>query len=323
MRVLIGLACLVALAAPCSAAPRHVIVIAMENKDAEKTQDGGNSYVYGNTADAPYINGELWKQAARAANFVDSSDLHKSLPHYIQMVAGRSKFSDADFTCDEEPLGECGSSSKPQNWTASHSHLMAQLDAARDPALTWMTYQEGYDPQKNGVCPIDSGGRYDTKHNPLVYFADVSGNPPSRDNAYCAAHTRPLDRFAQDMTSNTLANYVFVTPDSCHNMHGGSHCEGNKIASGDDFLKDFMPPLLTWAKANDAVVFITWDEGNWEKSLPFFVAGAGVKAGHESGVRYTHDSVLRTVERIFGLPILDAVKGSTDLADMFEPGFLP
>ena len=177
MRLLISLACLVVLSVPCAAAPRHVTVIAMENKDGEMIRGDANSYVYGNTAEAPYINGELWAKAARAANFVDNSGLHRSQPHYIEMVAGRSEFSDADFTCVEEPLGQCESSTKPQNWTASHSHLMAQLDAARDPALTWMTYQEGYDPEKSGSCPIFNVGRYGTKHNPFVYFADVSGAP--------------------------------------------------------------------------------------------------------------------------------------------------
>lgn len=323
MRLLIGLACLVALAAPCAAAPRHVIVIVMENKDGDMTRGDASSYVYGNTAQAPYINGELWAKAARAANFVDNSDLRRSQPHYIEMVAGRATFSDADFICDAEPLGHCKSSTKPQNWTASHAHLMAQLDAARDPALTWMTYQEGYDPKKSGACPIRNGGNYGTKHNPFVYFADVSGAPPSPDNEYCAAHTRALDHFAGDMKSNDLANYVFITPDSCHNMHGGSRCRDNKIATGDDFLKNFLPPLLSWAEENVAIVFVTWDEGSRGKSLPFFAAGAGVRAGHESTVEYTHASVLRTVERIFGLPLLDAVKGSTDLADMFEPGVLP
>jgi hypothetical protein len=151
----------------------------------------------------------------------------------------------------------------------------------------------------------------------------VSGKPPSPDNEYCAAHTRGLDRFAQDMKSNDLANYVFVTPDSCHNMHGGSHCDDNKIETGDDFLKNFLPPLLSWAEQNDAVVFVTWDEASRGHSMPFFAAGAGVRKGHESVVEYTHASVLHTVERIFGLPILDAVKGSTDLSDMFEPGVLP
>lgn len=140
MRLLIGLVCLLALAAPSAAAPRHVIVIAMENKDAEMTKSGNHSFIYGNEADAPYINGKLTAQAARATNFIDDSDAHVSQPHYIQMLTGRDVFHDADFTCDADPLHACNASTNQQNWTTSHAHLMAQLDAARDPALTWMTY---------------------------------------------------------------------------------------------------------------------------------------------------------------------------------------
>ena len=69
MRLLISLVCLVALSVPCAAAPRHVIVIVMENKDGAMTRGDANSYVYGNTAEAPYINGELWAKAARATKF--------------------------------------------------------------------------------------------------------------------------------------------------------------------------------------------------------------------------------------------------------------
>lgn len=323
MRFLIGLACLLALTAPSAAAPRHVIVIAMENKDAEMTKSGKHSFIYGNEADAPYINGALTAQAARATNFIDDSDAHVSQPHYIQMLTGRNVFHDADFTCDEDPLHACHSSTNQQNWTTSHAHLMAQLDAARDPALTWMTYQEDMNPEENGACPIYSGGLYAARHNPFVYFADVSGAPPSPDNEYCIAHTRDLSRFAQDMQANRLANYVFITPNVCNDMHGAPQCADNKVAQGDAFLKGFLPPLLSWAQENDAVVFVTWDEASRGRTMPFFAAGAGVRQDHESAVEYTHASVLRTVERIFGLPILDAVKGSPDLADMFEPGVLP
>lgn len=33
--------------------------------------------------------------------------------------------------------------------------------------------------------------------------------------------------------------------------------------------------------------------------------------------------MLKTIERIFMLPTLDAVAGVNDLSDMFEPGILP
>ena len=44
---------------------------------------------------------------------------------------------------------------------------------------------------------------------------------------------------------------------------------------------------------------------------------------YESKVRYSHRSVLKTIDRIFGLPVLDAVRDVPDLSDIFEPGILP
>ena len=92
------------------------------------------------------------------------------------------------------------------------------------------------------------------------------------------------------------------------------------MKAGDDFLKSFVPPVIDWAKQNDAVVFIVWDEGKRGLTLPFYAAGAGVKANFESRVPYTHRSVVKTIQRIFGLPVLASVKKANDLADMFEPG---
>lgn len=323
MRLLIGLCCLMTFIGTCSAAPRHVIVIAMENKDAAETGISTRGYIYGNTQDAPYINGDLTRQAARAANFTDELIKYRSQPHYILMEAGRTVFDDTHFICDNDPLDSCEFLFGRPNWTASREHLTAQIEAARDPALSWMTYQEGISPGTTGACPVHSAGLYAAKHNPFVYFADVAGTPPDPSNAGCIAHTRELSQFGADMAAGKLANYVFVTPDLCHDMHGARGCGKNSVAEGDDFLKSVLPPLVSWAQQNQAVVFVVWDEGSAGKTLPFLAAGWGIKAGYESKARYSHRSVLKTIERIFGLPVLDAVRNAQDLGDMFEPGILP
>lgn len=323
MRFLVFFFVLVALAAPVHAAPRHVIVIAMENKDAAEIHPGTRSYIYGNTRDAPYINGELMQQASRASFFVDELLKERSQPHYILMEAGRATFDDTRFNCDNDPGESCDLLSGRPNWTKSREHLTAQIEAARNPKLTWMTYQEGLEPDKTGACPVHSAGLYAAKHNPFVYFSDIAGEPPDASNAHCIAHTRDLRQFVADMKANTLANYVFVTPNLCNDMHGARQCGKKDVATGDAFLKSFLPPVLSWAQQNKAVVFVLWDEGRAGKTLPFFAAGWGVKPNHESKVRYSHRSVLRTIERILGLPTLAAVADAPDLSDMFEPGVLP
>ena len=323
MRVWTAFVCLLLWVSPSVSAPRHVIVIAMENKDAAESDIGGRNFIYGNMQDAPFLNGELAPQAALALNFVDELIKDKSQPHYILMEAGKTTFEDTRFKCNNDPLKNCDLLLGRPNWTKSREHLTAQIEAARNPPLTWMTYQEGIDARTTGACPIHSHGLYAAKHNPFVYFGDVAGEPPSASNANCIAHTRDLSHFAADMAANTLANYVFVTPNLCNGMHGANACPEEDVAAGDRFLKSFLPPLLGWARENRAVVFLVWDEGSVGKTIPFYAAGWGIRSGYESKRRYSHRSVLRTIERIFGLPVLDAVKEAPDLADLFEPGVLP
>lgn len=323
LRLIALLAAAIAAGLPAAAAaPKHVIVIAMENKDAEKPSGKSHNYIYGNTADAPYLNGTLAAAGAHAVNFMDEYSAYNSQPHYIVMEAGTNVFADTTFTCDKDPTKSCGYIAGQPNWTKSNAHLTAQIEAARPP-LTWMTYQEDINPETTGACPIHSAGHYAAKHNPFVYFADIAGAPPAADNPHCIAHTRDLGRFAADMQSGKLANYVFITPNLCHDMHGKAGCRDDTVAAGDDFLKSFLPPVIDWASANDAVIFVMWDEGKKGLKLPFYAAGAGVKQGYASVARYSHRSVVKTIGRIFGLPELDAVKGATDLSDMFAKGVLP
>lgn len=322
VRFLASLSILAALALPAAAAPKHVIVIAMENKDADKPSGKSHSYVYGNAKSAPYLNGTLAAQSARAANFVDELPGYNSEPHYIVMEAGTNVFADTTFSCDNDPGSSCSHFFRTPNWTKSTDHLTAQIEAARPP-LTWMTYQEDISPRTTGACPVNSAGQYAAKHNPFVFFADTAGAPPAADNAHCIAHTRNLDQFMADMQGGKLANYVFITPNLCHDMHGHGGCGDDTVADGDTFLQGFLPPVLAWAKNNEAVVFVTWDEGKKGLKLPFYAAGAGVKAGYEGKVEYSHRSIIKTVERIFGLPTLESVKSANDLADLFAPGTLP
>jgi hypothetical protein len=40
-------------------------------------------------------------------------------------------------------------------------------------------------------------------------------------------------------------------------------------------------------------------------------------------VKYTHGSLLRSLEEIFGVPILSRVTGENDFADLFTAGAFP
>jgi hypothetical protein len=301
----LALSLVTGIAARAEPAIKHVIVIPMENVDAQD--------IYDNPKSAPYINNVLLPKYAHAGNFVDPLPIETvSEPHYLWMEAGTNVFPDHTFS-DDASISAVRS-------TSSKEHLVTQLVASN---LTWMSYQEGMGP-KTGACPIISAGRYAARHNPFVFFHDVSGNPPDPNNAFCAAHHRPFSQLAADLKAGKLANYVFITPDTCHDMHDHDCAKKNdRLLNGDTWLKQQLPPIIAWANKNAAVIFIVWDEGDTSDYLPFLAIGPGVKEGYEGQVRYDHGSIVKTVEAVFGLPVLPAVKDTSDFSDLFKEGQFP
>ncbi|MEA2819037.1 MAG: phosphatidylinositol-3-phosphatase [Bradyrhizobium sp.] len=303
--------------AEAASAIKTVIVIAMENTDADE--------IYDKKADAPYINGTLMPIAARASNFNDPLP-HEipSEPHYLWMEAGTNAFDDITFMDDDDPgprkvKDQTGKNQVVKNSTSSTEHLATQLNGA------WMSYQEGISANR---CPIKSFGFYAAKHNPFVFFEDVSGNPPDRKNQFCIDHHKPYSEFAADLAAGRLANYVFITPNLCHDMHGNKNCSKdakpvNRIKAGDDWLKAELPRIIKWVNDNAGVIFIIWDEGHKKQKLPFFAIGPGVKPGHDSAVAFDHGSLIRSVEEIFNLPILPKVSQNNNFADLFTPNSFP
>jgi hypothetical protein len=282
---------------------RTIFVIPLENK--------ANSQIYGNTADAPYINSLVASTAAHATMFGDALPSLPSEPHYVWMEAGTNVFSDRTFTSDADPSAT--------NSTASTEHLVAKLAAA---GIPWMSYQEGI---TSNTCPIASTGHYVAKHDPFVFFKDVAGSPPSSTTPGCASHHKAYTDFAGDL-ANGLTGYVFITPDECHDMHGALTCpsglfDSPNIKAGDTWLSTELPRIIAYTQAHDdAVIFLTWDEGNSTNVIPFLAIGNYVKAGHVSTVAYTHSSLVASIQKLLGVPVLASVANANDFADLFQPG---
>ena len=287
---------------------RTIFVIPMENESA--------SSIYGDTTNAPYINGTLIPMAAYATMFTD--ELPSSVPsepHYIWMEAGTNTFSDTTFLTD--------SNASASNSTSSTAHLVTQLKTAN---IGWMSYQEG---MTSGTCPISSisGSFYAAKHDPFVFFQDVSGNPPSSSNTYCKAHHKPYSSFASDLAAGAMPPFVFITPDLCHDMHGASGCPSGtstsaNIQAGDTWLSNELPRILAYANAHDSVVYVVWDEGSNNQTIPFLALGPHVKTG-ASSTAYTHSSQLKSIEEQLGVPVLSTVTSAQDFTGMFQAGQFP
>ena len=293
---------------PANVSGRTVFVIPMENESS--------SAIYGDTTDAPYINNTLIPASAYATMFMDELPASvPSEPHYVWMEAGTNAFSDYTFTTDNNASGS--------NSTNSTQHLVTQLKAAN---LSWMSYQEG---MTTGTCPISSitGTNYAAKHDPFVFFQDVSGSTPSTSNAYCIAHHKPYTSFATDLANGTMPSYVFITPDLCHDMHGASGCPSGtaaaaNIKAGDTWLSSELPPILAYANAHDAVVYLIWDEGSNNQTIPFLAFGPHIKTGASPTV-YSHSALLKSIEKQLGVPVLASVTSASDFSGMFQTGYFP
>ncbi len=282
---------------------RTVIIIPMENKS--------DAQIYGDTTDAPYING-LFATAARVTNMNDELPALDSEPHYIWMEAGTNVFTDITFTADTDAT--------MSNSTASTAHLVTQLAAA---GKTWGAYEMG---MTAGTCPISSTGEYAAKHGPFVFFRDISGTPPASTTAGCISHYKPITSLAADTAADALPNYTFITPDLCNDMHGDLLCASglataSNITAGDNWLKTNLPPLIAYTHTHDAVIFIVWDEGDSTNKVPLLAIGDHVKAGVDA-TTYTHSSMVKTVMELLGVTPLASVTSSTDFAAMFTPGYL-
>src|ERR1043165_1580227 len=312
---------------PAGAEPiiKHVIVIAMENTDADQ--------IYNEHTKAEYIKKDLMKHYAYATNYNDPLHLNApSEPHYIWMEAGTNALGDGNvFLSNDDP--------SIQNSTSSKLHLVRRMEDAKPP-VTWMTYQQGMKPD---TCPIKAVEEnfYFPKHNPFIFFHDVSGNPPSETHKYCKDHHKPYDGFfKQDLADDKLAQYVFITPNLCNDMHGHQdaqhhndcpHKENDRITNGDKWLAAELPRMIDWAKQNSGVIFIVWDEGKdlegddkEKKPIPFLAIGPGVKAG-ASDTEFSHGSLAQTSGEIFKLPTLDTVADSNikSFKELFEDGQYP
>jgi hypothetical protein len=274
-----------------SSPERAVFVILMENHNWNQIK--GNSH-------APYLN-SLLKQGAHAEQYYNPSGLHPSEPNYIWLEAG----TNFGISNDLDPFS---------NHISSTEHLTTLLDQA---GISWKTYQEG---TFGDVCPLGSHDHYAAKHNPMIFFDDVTDNNDPH-SANCLAHIRPYEELSADLASNTLARYNFITPDLCNDMHDSSGCATpNSVQNGDDWLSTALAPILASdAYQNGGIVFITWDEGaGSDGPIGLIALSNDAKVGYSNDIHYTHSSLLRTLQEIFAVtPLLGDATNATDLSDLF------
>jgi len=235
-------------AAPAGVAPlKHVFVIMMENTSYDDLLSPSNT----NTA---FIR-QLAASNGLATNYFGVT--HVSLPNYIAATSGQTWGSNSDDVA-QAPLFD-------------HQNLVDQLEAAH---VSWKAYMEDL-PFPGDTVTQTPDGLYVRKHNPFLMYPDIFTNPAR------AGKVVPLTQLGTDLSTGNVPQFVWITPNSCNDMHGGPlSCpfpnapnDANQQAlyqDGDNFLRTWVG-AITHSKAwtGRSAIFITWDEGGFETSSPF------------------------------------------------------
>jgi hypothetical protein len=248
----------------------HVFVFYFENQDYDK--------VIGNHKKAPFFNSLRAKGSLLSQLYAEE---HPSDGNYLAL-AGGSTFG-IPLT---DPLEE-----NPQ-YTIQARNIGDELIDAHE---NW----KGYLQSANGPCDDTVHDAYWDDDLPFLYFKDVRDRPK-----YCAAHMVPLHELQPDLNSGATPSFSWVSPDDCYDM------EGCGIKAGDRFLAAQLGRIMAspaWTTQRSLAI-ITFDEDQSDHQHPaervptLMLGSAGsVKAGYTSPVRYTHYSLLRTIEAALGI----------------------
>ena len=272
----------------------HIVVIMLENK--------AYTEVIGRP-EAPYINALARRAAVPDAMY---GTAHPSLPNYIALIGGDTRGVTANCT----------------GCRVGGQNLVDQFERA---GISWKAYMQGmprrcYHGAYAGRYPPDHGGlvdpsapsqpdgdvrglgrRYAKKHNPFMYFDDISRNPRR------CSHVVQYKELRADLKANRLPTFAFISPDLCNDM------QDCVVRAGDMFLSHLVPKLLPQVGPQGFLV-ITFDEGRTNAGccggqasggrIPTLVLGPTVLSGAAGTAPYTHYSILRTIEGALELPRL-------------------
>src|SRR6266571_4042619 len=262
----------VARAAPSGPAFDHVVTILMENHGINDTYNSGGNCSYTTQLANTYGLAEGY-----------SALTHPSMDNYIALTSG----SLVSLTNATLPPG-----------SVKAVNIVDSLEAS---GLTWKAYMEDY----HGGCSDNGSQLYADDHNPFVKYADIYDSMARCSRIVNAGSDagNSSSVFLTDLASPSAPNYMWLTPNLCHDMHSCS------VPTGNSYLADLVPKILDSYifTTQKAALFITFDEGCCDFPKDYVTtiwAGPVAKQEYKSTLFYDHYSYLRTVENNWGLPAL-------------------
>jgi hypothetical protein len=197
-------------------------------------------------SNGPYFN-YLYNTYGTATNFYAAC--HPSASNYLAMTSGNT--------------WQCGSDALNLYTTTNIGTLLEDKNISQGGNLSWYGFMESMP----SPCYRSDSGEYAYRHNPFVYYSDLV------NSNLCTEHDMSLDTWnnlVNSNDSNQIPNYSYISPNVLNDAHD------TNVAYADNWLKNFLSPLLAKPWANNTVFFITWDESVSSDSSGF----NGFNGGH-------------------------------------------
>jgi hypothetical protein len=184
---------------------------------------------------------------------------------------------------------------------------------------------------------------YAAKHNPFVYFKNVQDGTNPDNSLANVVSFEGQDGLWADLGRGSAPSYAFIAPNQCNDQHGrgnaGPFC--NYDPSDDGSQAGLNPALIyrgdvtvqrlvnaihasrSWRDGNSVIVTV-WDENDYSlapniNQVVVIVDTNYGDHGKTSAKRYTHFSLLKTIEAGFRVPCLNHAcdKDTALMSDLF------
>ena len=247
-------------------------------------ENHGSSEIIGSSS-APYIN----SLAAQGMLFTNSHAItHPSQPNYLDLFSGS----------DQGAIGDTCASS-----VYAPPDLGGQLISAK---YSFAGYSEGLPAAGDTSC-TNTATSYARKHVPWANFSDTNG--PKTNLPYTSFPTSTTGY-------SSLPTVSFVIPNLNNDMHDGT------VQQGDTWLKQNLDAYAQWAKTNNSLLIVTWDEndtstGDLSNQIPTIFVGQHVQVG-TNNTNINHFNVLRTLEDMYGLAPANNAANATDILGIWN-----
>jgi len=194
-------------------------------------------------------------------------------------------------------------------------------DALDEKGVSWAWYAGGWNDVLAGIASDD----FQYHHLPFLYFSRFAQDGEARRK-----HLRDDTAFVEDLRAGRLPAVSFIKPSGALDHHPGY----SDVISSQEHVVKFVEAIRASAYWKDVAIIITYDEygGRWDhvppprgdrfgpgSRIPAIIVSPYAKRGFVDHTQYDTTSILKFIERRFGLPPLgprDAA--ANDLTNAFD-----